>query len=67
MMKSKREVVMPIEVRKNPDGTYSLVAGNHRVAQQLVNGKKTIFANVSNETGDINKQLIDIYNKANKK
>jgi hypothetical protein len=62
------KVSMPIEVIKNKDGTYSLQAGNHRVAQQLVNGEKTIFANIQNEKGFSTKsQLTDIWNKANKK
>jgi hypothetical protein len=65
---SNSKVSMPIEVIKNSDGTYSLMAGNHRVAQQLVNGEKTIFANIQNEKGFSTKsQLTDIWNKAHKK
>jgi len=41
-----KKVTMPIEVKKNSDGTYSLQAGNHRLAQKLINGETTIEANV---------------------
>ena len=61
------KVSMPIEVIKNSDGTYSLQAGNHRVAQQLVNGEKNIVANIVNEKGSTKSQLTDIWNKANGK
>lgn len=65
-MLKKEPVIMPIEVRSNGDGTYSLMAGNHRVSQQLLNGEKEILANISNISGDVKKQLTDIWNKANK-
>jgi hypothetical protein len=61
------KVSMPIEVIKNSDGTYSLQAGNHRVAQQLVNGEENIVANIVNEKGSTKSQLTEIWNKANKK
>jgi len=65
LLSENGKVTMPIEVIKNNDGTYSLQAGNHRVSQQLINGQKTIFANVSNEKGfSTESQLIDIWNKS---
>lgn len=68
MMSINGKVSMPIEVIKNSDGTYSLQAGNHRVAQQLINGEKTIFANIQNEKGFSTKsQLEEIWKQANNK
>ena len=68
MMSKNSPVVMPIEVIKNSDGTFSLQAGNHRVAQQLINGEKNIFANIVNEKGYSTKsQLSSLWEEANKK
>jgi len=51
MLTRKGKVSMPIEVIENSDGTYNLVGGNHRVAQQVISGEKTIFANIANKKG----------------
>lgn len=60
-----QQVKYPIEVIKNKDGTYNLVAGNHRLAQKLINGEKTIQANIGNiEGASVKSQLTDIWNKA---
>lgn len=39
-----RKVTVPVLVDENPDGTYQLVDGNHRVTQAMVNGDQTIPA-----------------------
>jgi len=60
-----QQVKYPIEVRANNDGTYSLSAGNHRLAQKLINGESSVFASVQNVPGASTKsQLTDIYNQA---
>ena len=63
-MLKKEPVIMPIEVRANTDGTYNLMAGNHRVAQKILNGEPTIFANISNRQGKTKSQLEQIYKEA---
>lgn len=60
--KPGRQVSSPIEVRKNKDGTFSLQAGNHRLAQKLINGETTIPANVVGDRSGIS--LTDLFNKA---
>jgi hypothetical protein len=63
-----QKVKYPIEVIDNGDGTYNLSAGNHRLAQKLINGELDVVANISNKEGVSTKsQLTDIWNKANKK
>lgn len=44
-----QSVVWPIEVSKNSDGTFQLYAGNHRLAQKIINGDFKILANVTND------------------
>lgn len=60
-----QQVTMPIEVRDEGDGSYSLVAGNHRLVQTLINGEKTIDANVVGDRSG--KSLKDIYNEITNK
>jgi len=57
-----RQISAPISVGVLPNGTFSLLGGNNRVAQALVNGQTEIIA-MSNDfkTGF---QLTDIFNKA---
>ena len=63
MMSKKNPNLPPIEVIKNSDGTYNLQAGNHRVAQALVNGDKSIYANVKGDISGIG--FKELYNKVN--
>ncbi len=61
--KEGQEVVYPIEVIKNNDGTFNLQAGNHRLAQKLINGEFTIQANILGDRSG--KSLRDIWEEAN--
>ena len=60
-----KKVEYPIEVIDNGDGTYNLMAGNHRLVQKLINGETDVVANIQNIKGKSTvSQLIDIWNKA---
>lgn len=63
-----QKVKYPIEVIENSNGTYNLIAGNHRLAQKLINEEVDVIANIANRKGiSTTSQLTDIWNKANNK
>jgi len=43
-----KPVTIPINVRANPNGTFDLIDGNHRLVQGIINGAKTIKAFIEN-------------------
>lgn len=54
-----KKVDIPIAVKANEDGTFSIVDGFHRAVQVFVNGDKTISAFVEGGSGKTLKDVFD--------
>ena len=54
-----KPVDVPIAVKTNENGTFSIIDGNHRAVQAFINGDKTIIAFVEGGTGKTLKDIFD--------
>lgn len=55
-----KRVKIPVAVKTNENGTYSIIDGYHRAVQAFINGDKTITAFVEGGKGKTLKDIFDL-------